>query len=145
MERICAVPGCGRPHYGRGLCQRCHKRWQRHGDPTVVRWEVLHGSAPEERFWAKVDKAGPVPSHRPELGPCWEWMAARSSPLPYGVFWDGERLVYAHQFALQLAGIEIPEGMEPDHLCRLYWCARWTHLEVVTSAENKRRAKMVRP
>jgi|SRR5580658_5854190 hypothetical protein len=25
----------------------------------------------EERFWSKVDKNGPVPSHRPELGQCW--------------------------------------------------------------------------
>jgi len=28
------------------------------------------------RFWAKVDKNGPVPEHRPELGPCWLWTAA---------------------------------------------------------------------
>jgi hypothetical protein len=27
----------------------------------------------EERFWEKVDKNGPVPAHRPELGPCWVW------------------------------------------------------------------------
>jgi len=31
----------------------------------------------EDRFWAKVDKNGPVPAHRPELGPCWIWTAAR--------------------------------------------------------------------
>ena len=30
-----------------------------------------------ERFWSKVDKNGPIPSHRPELGPCWIWIARR--------------------------------------------------------------------
>jgi hypothetical protein len=29
-----------------------------------------------ERFWKKVDKNGPVPAHRPELGPCWLWTGA---------------------------------------------------------------------
>lgn len=24
-----------------------------------------------ERFWARVDKSGPVPTHKPDLGPCW--------------------------------------------------------------------------
>ena len=28
-----------------------------------------------ERFWPKVCKDGPVPSQRPELGPCWVWQA----------------------------------------------------------------------
>jgi hypothetical protein len=28
-----------------------------------------------ERFWSKVDRNGPVPEHRPELGPCWVWTA----------------------------------------------------------------------
>lgn len=27
----------------------------------------------EERFWEKDDKNGPVPAHRPDLGPCWVW------------------------------------------------------------------------
>src|SRR5438477_8325240 len=26
---------------------------------------------PVETFWKRVDKNGPVPAHRPELGPCW--------------------------------------------------------------------------
>jgi len=26
-----------------------------------------------ERLWARVDKNGPTPVHRPELGPCWVW------------------------------------------------------------------------
>jgi len=29
-----------------------------------------------DRFWEKVDKNGPIPPHRPELGQCWVWTAA---------------------------------------------------------------------
>ena len=31
------------------------------------------------RFWAKVDKNGPVPEHRPELGKCWVWTGKTNS------------------------------------------------------------------
>ncbi len=30
-----------------------------------------------ERFWEKVNKGGPVPEHRLDLGPCWLWGAFR--------------------------------------------------------------------
>ena len=29
------------------------------------------------RAWAKVNRNGPVPPGRPDLGPCWVWTAAR--------------------------------------------------------------------
>lgn len=32
----------------------------------------------EERFFEKVNRNGPVPAHKPELGPCHEWTAGRS-------------------------------------------------------------------
>src|SRR5689334_22820694 len=31
----------------------------------------------EDTFWPKVNKTGPIPAHRPELGPCWEWIGKR--------------------------------------------------------------------
>lgn len=38
----CSVTGCTRPVYSqlRALCCRCNSRWQRHGDPTVVKSAV---------------------------------------------------------------------------------------------------------
>lgn len=39
----------------------------------------------EERFWSKVDRNGPVPEHRPDLGPCWLWTAYVDAH-GYGVF-----------------------------------------------------------
>jgi hypothetical protein len=134
----CLMPGCDGRYAGNGLCQKHNKRLQRHGDPTVVRM-VLHQGTPEERFRAKVDQDGPLPPYHPELGPCHVWTGARSTPAPYGVFWTGEQVVYAHQYAVQLDGRAIPEGMEPDHLCEVVWCVRPEHLEVVTRAENIRR------
>lgn len=29
--------------------------------------------SPDQRFWAKVNKDGPIPIHRPDLGQCWVW------------------------------------------------------------------------
>lgn len=54
------------------------------------------------------------------------------------VRWGG-RVRYAHHVALIIAGIEIPEGMEVDHLCKNHACVRVDHLEVVTHLENVRR------
>lgn len=137
-RRFCAFPGCEVRCAGRGLCAKHYKRLQRHGDPAVVKL-VIHPGGPDERFLAKVDEAGPVPPLHPELGPCHVWTGARSSPLPYGTFHAGGRMLYAHQYALLRVGIEIPQGMEPDHLCEVHYCVRREHLEVVTHAENMRR------
>jgi hypothetical protein len=80
----------------------------------------------EERFWEKVNKRGPIPAHRPELGPCWVWTAAKSRG--YGRFWLNGRFVKAHRFAFG----PIPVGLEPDHLCLNKACVRRSHMEAVT-------------
>ena len=35
MARRCEIEGCGRKHYGRGLCAAHYRRWQRRGDVMV--------------------------------------------------------------------------------------------------------------
>lgn len=35
-QRACAVPECGRRHYGHGYCRPHHARWLRHGDPSAA-------------------------------------------------------------------------------------------------------------
>ena len=93
------------------------------------------------RFWAKVNENGPIPTHRPELGPCWEWTAGRT--CGYGSFQAGTlrqpRTVRAHCWAYEHLIGPIPEGLESDHLCRNPGCVRLTHIELVTHAENVRR------
>lgn len=54
-----------------------------------------------ERFAAKVDPHGSVPTHRPELGPCHVWTAATRNG--YGVIAIDDRLAYANRVAFFLA------------------------------------------
>jgi hypothetical protein len=96
---------------------------------------VVNGPEWAERFFAKVDRSGPVPAHRPELGACHVWTASLDK-RGYGQFNIRPRMRKAHQVALELAGIEIPAGHEPDHLCRNRACVRPDHLEPVTRREN---------
>lgn len=92
-----------------------------------------------ERFWQKVDKNGPAPTCRPELGPCWLWLAALNGG-GYGQFWiDGQIRRYVHRISWELEHGPSPEGMDLDHRCRVRRCVNPAHLEPVTHAENVRR------
>lgn len=92
-------------------------------------------SGVEERFWAKVDKNGPVPEYAPHLGPCWPWTAGGDGN-GYGYFRVGAKRVLAHRFVYELLVGPIPEGLQIDHLCRVRACCNPDHLEAVTQREN---------
>lgn len=47
---------------------------------------------------------------------------------------------YAHRFSYQWFRGPIPDDMTIDHLCQVRECVNPWHLEVVTRAENTRRA-----
>lgn len=91
----------------------------------------------EERFWSKVNKHGPVPACRPELGPCWLWKAGMTGKGYGGFFLDG-RKQRAHRVAFVLEHGHWPTN-QLDHLCRVRLCVNVAHLEDVTGAENIRR------
>jgi hypothetical protein len=93
---------------------------------------------PHQRFWAKVDKNGPVPQYAPHLGQCWLWMGWQDRQ-GYGHFWDGKRIVLAHRWAYEQARGPIVIGLESDHLCRTPACVRLRHLEAVTRKQNQER------
>lgn len=87
----------------------------------------------EERFWSKVNKAGPT--LRPEIGPCWEWTASKDQD-GYGYFYPfGKRHVRAHRFARLLAGDDV-QGLVVRHRCDNPGCVRHDHLVTGTVAEN---------
>ena len=80
---------------------------------------------------------------------CWDWTACTDA-LGYGRFSMGRkrradgsvghpRVYTAHRIGLILLGMEVPDGMVVDHLCRNPTCVRPDHLEVVEQGENVRR------
>jgi hypothetical protein len=100
----------------------------------VLRQSIDHRvKSAANRFWAKVDKNGPIPSHRPELGQCWIWTGALCRG--YGYFRD-VKMVPAHRFVWELAQGNIPARLEIDHLCRVRNCVNPKHLEPVTKKVN---------
>lgn len=90
----------------------------------------------EDRFWAKVNKDGPTPTHVDYLGPCWVWTAATNRG-GYGVFGIIRTVNnLAHRVAWQLEHGGIPEGMCVCHHCDNPPCVRPDHMYLGTLIEN---------
>lgn len=146
---ICPISDCGRPVHAGGLCSAHYQRLKRSGvirpeDPVGDRGYVrARAQALEDRFWPKVDRNGQIPAYRPDLGPCWQWVAmldkAGYGRVRSGGGRNGES-IYAHRVSYQLLIGQIPDGLVLDHLCRNRGCVNPTHLEPVTQGENTRRA-----
>lgn len=79
------------------------------------------------RFFRQVDKNGPVPAHRPELGPCWVWTGVKDKD-GYGRIRDGER----KQQRTNRIGFLLANGRWPNpfalHHCDNPSCVRPDHL-----------------
>lgn len=92
------------------------------------------------RFWAKVNRHGPVSEYAPYLGQCWLWTGKKAGN-GYGQLWcDGGR-IYAHRWAyVQKHGpIPISEDgstLQVCHHCDTPSCVRADHLFVGTQADN---------
>ena len=90
-----------------------------------------------ERFWAKVNKNGPLWGNTP----CWLWTASLNGH-GYGQIRLRRRSrspQMAHRVVWELCVGPIPAGKEIDHLCRQPSCVNPEHLEPVEHAENVRR------
>lgn len=90
----------------------------------------------DERFWSKVDRNGPVPSHVPHLGPCWIWIGARNSK-GYGSFYLNGVVQLAARVAWQLThGRESTQWVL--HACDggALGCVRPEHLFEGTAQDN---------
>lgn len=93
---------------------------------------------PVARFWADVNRDGPIPSYRPSLGNCWVW-TGKVNNKGYPLLRLRGKDIPAYRFSYELLVKPIPQGLEIDHLCRVPKCVRPDHLEPVTHAENQRR------
>lgn len=107
-----------------------------------------------DRLWRRVDRAGPVPAHRPDLGPCWTWTGSVSKDGYGRIYVPRPRypMVKVHRVAFELMVGPIPEGLYIDHLCHNgdplcpsagdcfhRRCVNPAHLEAVDRRENNLR------
>ncbi len=87
----------------------------------------------EERFSDRVNRDGPIPEHRPELGNCWLWTGpvGKHGYAPFQV--NGVQCL-AHWYAYERAnGARSGHVM---HLCDNRRCVRAEHLAIGTNADN---------
>ena len=131
----CLVDDCVRNAVARDLCGKHYQRWAKFGDPLTTKLD--RERTPEERFWAKVDKNGPISGYAPHLGPCWVW--TESLREGYGSFKLDGRQVDAHCVAYRWIVGEVADGCELDHLCRVRRCCNPAHLEPVSHLINVHR------
>ena len=105
------------------------------GNPACVNPEHL-AVGPVARFWAKVDKNGPV---HPRLGNCWQWTGAVAGDAKghgYGNCIVDGHTRSAHRYAYEISLGPIPEGHDIDHICRNRLCVRPEHLRPATRKQN---------
>lgn len=136
----CSVESCDRRVKGIGYCESHLRIFRRNGTPTP------HKPTFEERFWAKVNKRGPIPEVDPSLGACWLWTASTTVDGYGQVSVPGRATPQgAHRVAYELLiGPLRARPWSLDHLCMTPLCVNPAHLEEVTLAENARRANAAR-
>lgn len=144
--RICSIENCQGHVKARTWCLKHYRRWQRNGDP-----EILPGRTASTRRSTPIDPRSPAAIQRFEAkvdrsGDCHRWTGAHTYN-GYGRVKYGDRIRGAHEAALLLSGVEIPPGMEIDHVwargCKYRDCVRVKHLEVVTPRENTLRGNSI--
>lgn len=91
-----------------------------------------------ERFWAKVDKNGPVAPHMDSQ--CWLWTASAHisgyGQIGSGVLSGRKTMLLTHRVAYELTYGPIPDGMFVLHGCDTKLCVRPSHLRVGTPLDN---------
>lgn len=79
----------------------------------------------------------------PECG-CWIWEGGLD-PDGYAIGWADGKSVRVHRYVYKQLKGPIPQGLMPDHLCRVRCCCNPDHLELVTNRVNLHRGVGVNP
>jgi hypothetical protein len=140
-KRTCSITNCERTAVCRTWCVLHYHRWQNTGDPEMVRKSGTKPTDHSVRFWAKVNKDGPIPEFAPHLGKCWDWTAS-VDVNGYGRFGRYRRkgeTGLAHRMAFEYIRGDAAVGLSLDHLCRRPNCVNPNHLDPVPHRENMRR------
>jgi hypothetical protein len=142
-----------RPEKVSRICAVCGKTFLTHPSEVSRRGGLFCSRAcyhanrarPEaERFWEKVNKDGPVPTHCPELGPCWLWTGAmKHGKWAYGVLGGsirGKAPKLAHRISWEIHNGPIPDNKLVLHRCDLVNgpCVNPDHLFLGTFKDNTR-------
>ncbi len=88
-----------------------------------------------ERFWLRVNKDGPIPAHKPELGPCWVWTGA-TTYQGYGKMNIRGVRNFTHRISWEIHNGPVPDGLWVLHKCDFTTCCRPDHLFVGTNQDN---------
>ena len=91
----------------------------------------------QTRFWRFVNKDGPIPVHRPELGPCWIWTGSKRGGQRYGAIRVGKRMEFVHRLVFLWENGRWPEP-NALHRCDNGLCVRLSHIFEGTQEDNMR-------
>lgn len=120
------------------MCVNHYMQWIRKNGGKAAGVPPSASVTATDRWWAKVNRDGPISKLRPDLGCCWLWTA---SPDKRGYGWIkiNDKQVGAHRFGYELLVGPIPDGLDLDHLCNVPICVNPMHLDPCTHAENNAR------
>lgn len=130
------------PHSSNGKCQALHRKKPLKDGATVRARSALRKSKigqpkfkPADERFAEYTEWGPVPTVRPDLGPCLLFPGA-DNDNGYGQFYYNGKNGYIHRFAWEQMNGAIPDGLTVDHLCMIRNCCNADHMELVDRLTN---------